>query len=123
MAALAGFGEELLFRGVLQPWLGRIHPWVGIIGANLIFGALHALTPAYAVFATLIGLYFSWLYAGYGEPNLARPIIAHALYDYIAFLIIIREVRREETVPDRAASLEPDESDLESGEDDVSPEP
>ena len=111
LAALAGFGEELLFRGVLQPWLGRIHPWVGIIGANLIFGALHALTPAYAVFATAFGLYLSWLYVGYDEPNLARPIIAHALYDYVAFLIIVREVRREVSAGDAADSVTADKSD------------
>jgi membrane protease YdiL (CAAX protease family) len=111
LAALAGFGEELLFRGVLQPWLGRIHPWVGIIGANLIFGALHALTPAYAVFATAFGLYLSWLYVGYDEPNLARPIVAHALYDYVAFLIIVREVRREATTTNESDLSASDRSD------------
>lgn len=104
LAALAGFGEELLFRGVLQPWLGRINPWVGIVGANLIFGALHALTPGYAVYATAFGLYLSWLYGGFDEPNLARPIIAHALYDYIAFLVIIRDVRLRDR---RAPEFEP----------------
>lgn len=102
LAALAGFGEELLFRGVLQPWLGRIHPWVGIVGANVIFGLLHALTPAYAVYATAFGLYLSWLYSGYDEPNLARPILAHALYDYIAFHVIIRDARRGAS-PDETA--------------------
>lgn len=116
LAALAGFGEELLFRGVLQPWLGRIHPWVGIVGANVIFGLLHALTPAYAVYATVFGLYLSWLYTGFDEPNLARPIIAHALYDYIAFLVIIREVRRQKSAGMPAESGDRDE-DFTGGED------
>lgn len=96
LAALAGFGEELLFRGVLQPWIGRIDPWLGVVAANVIFGLLHALTPGYAVFATVFGLYLSWLYTGFDEPNLARPIVAHALYDYVAFLSIIRDVRRNQ---------------------------
>lgn len=94
LAALAGFGEELLFRGTLQPWIGRLHPAAGLIGVNVLFGLLHALTPAYAMMAALFGLYLSWLAAGPGEPNLLRPIVAHALYDYLAFVLVVREYRR-----------------------------
>ncbi len=119
VAVLAGFGEELLFRGVLQPWLGRGHPLAGLIGANLIFGLLHALTPGYAALATAFGFYLSWLLAGFGEPNLLRPIVAHAAYDYVAFLLIVREYRqgaaRDSAAPpgDRpveAATTESDET-------------
>ena len=95
VAALAGFGEELLFRGVLQPWIGRGHPLAGLIAANLIFGLLHALTPSYAAAATAFGFYLSWLAGGgVGEPNLLRPIVAHAAYDYVAFLLVVREYRQ-----------------------------
>jgi membrane protease YdiL (CAAX protease family) len=94
VAALAGFGEELLFRGVLQPWIGRGHPLAGLIGANLIFGLMHALTPGYAALAAAFGFYLSWLVTGFGEPNLLRPIVAHAAYDYVAFLLIVREYRQ-----------------------------
>jgi membrane protease YdiL (CAAX protease family) len=99
LAALAGFGEELLFRGVLQPWIGRGHPLAGLIGANLVFGLMHALTPGYAALATAFGFYLSWLLGGFGEPNLLRPIVAHAAYDYVAFLLIVREYRRTSTRP------------------------
>src|SRR5262249_20585491 len=54
ISVLAGLGEELLFRGVLQEafgaWLGV---WVGIVIAAVLFGLLHAVTPTYAVFAAL----------------------------------------------------------------------
>jgi membrane protease YdiL (CAAX protease family) len=111
VAALAGFGEELLFRGVLQPWIGRGHPLAGLIGANLIFGLLHALTPGYAALATAFGFYLSWLLAGFGEPNLLRPIVAHAAYDYVAFLLIVREYRqraaRDSAAPPGDRPMEP----------------
>ncbi|REJ95444.1 MAG: CPBP family intramembrane metalloprotease [Planctomycetota bacterium] len=94
LAALAGLGEELMFRGVLQPWIGRIHPLAGLIAANVIFGLLHALTPGYAILAALFGFYLSLLTAWPGEANLLRPIVTHAVYDYIAFLLVVREYRR-----------------------------
>lgn len=95
LAAVAGFSEELLFRGVLQPWIGRLHPWTGIIAANLIFGLLHAVTPTYAIVATAFGFYLSWLYGSPGETNLLRPMVTHAVYDYIAFLLVVRDYRRK----------------------------
>lgn len=102
LALLAGLGEELLFRGVLQPWAARWDPWVAFIGVNLLFGMAHAMTPGYFLFATVVGMYFSWLTAGFpiapralATPNLLRPIIAHAGYDFVAFFLIIRDYRRD----------------------------
>lgn len=101
LALLAGIGEELLFRGVLQGWIGRWNAWGGLVAANLLFGLAHAVTPRYFLFATLIGVYFSWLHAGWpgtpsplGPPNLLRPMIAHALYDFVAFQVIVHDYRR-----------------------------
>jgi membrane protease YdiL (CAAX protease family) len=94
LSALAGVGEELLFRGVLQPWMGRLHPLAGLIGANVLFGLLHGVSPGYALLATAFGFYLSWLVDGPGEPNLLRPIVAHGLYDFVALLLIVREYRR-----------------------------
>ncbi len=101
LALLAGIGEELLFRGVLQGWIGRWNGWVGLVVTNLLFGLAHAVTPRYFLFAGLIGIYFSWLHAGwpgspspFGPPNLLRPMIAHALYDFVAFQVIVRDYRR-----------------------------
>lgn len=95
LAAVAGFSEELLFRGVLQPWIGRLHPWAGILAANLIFGLMHAVTPTYAIVATIFGFYLSWLFAEPGDSNLLRPMVTHAAYDYIAFLLVVRDYRQK----------------------------
>lgn len=83
VAALAGLGEELLFRGVIQAglteWLG---PTTGLLLASLAFGLAHSITPAYLVLATLMGLYMGLLYQW--SDNLLLPVIVHALYDWIA---------------------------------------
>jgi hypothetical protein len=91
-AALAGVCEELLFRGVLEPWLGRLGGPAGWIGASLLFGLAHAVTPTYFVLATAIGAYLSGVqHLGGG---LVAPVIAHALYDWYAFVQIAKDYRR-----------------------------
>jgi len=82
----AGFGEEMLFRGVLQNELGiRIGSDAIAVGiASIIFGLLHAVTPLYAFLAALASVYFGWLYLITG--NLAIPIVTHAFYDWVALL-------------------------------------
>ena len=56
LAALAGVGEELLFRGVLQPWLALWHPTWAFVLTNIAFGLLHAVTPTYALLAVGVGM-------------------------------------------------------------------
>lgn len=81
----AGVGEEMLFRGVMQYELAvRLGDWAAVGLTSLIFGALHAVTPAYAFLATLASFYFGWLYQSTG--NLAVPMAAHALYDMGALI-------------------------------------
>jgi len=93
LALLAGVGEELLFRGTIELALERYHLWGGMILANLLFGLAHSLSWQYFVFATVIGVYLSWLSGFPGERNLLPAILAHGLYDFAAFLLIRREVR------------------------------
>lgn len=109
LAALAGVGEELLFRGLLTSWIGRLDPWAGVIAANLLFAVLHAVTPAYALVAGAFGFYLAWLAESPGSPNLLRPIVTHAVYDYLAFLWIIREhrLRTSATEPIEPTSAPP----------------
>lgn len=85
IAGVAGLGEELLFRGVL-------HPEWGLIGSNVAFGLLHAITPLYVLFAGLLGFFLGWLLNA--SDNLLAPIIAHGLYDFLGFLIVASEYRR-----------------------------
>ncbi len=93
----AGIGEECLFRGVLQPvvegWMPEVNtiltPQVNaILITGVIFGLLHALTPAYFIIATLLSIYFGFLvnYTG----NLLTPLLAHGLYDVVGFLLLKR---------------------------------
>ncbi|GAB4274820.1 MAG: type II CAAX endopeptidase family protein [Methylomicrobium sp.] len=95
LAAIAGFSEELLFRGLLQPWIEA--SWgtaIGLIGSNIIFGLVHAVTPLYAFLATLIGIYLGLAMDYGGDRNLMTPMIIHGLYDFLAFLMIMRSYRR-----------------------------
>lgn len=96
IALLAGLGEEMLFRGVVQAatagWIGgEAGLWAGLLVAAVLFGLAHLITPAYGVLAGLMGLYFGalWLWTG----NLLAPIVAHAVYDFLALLYLRRRSR------------------------------
>ena len=82
VALLAGVGEELLFRGVVQGGLeGIVGSGMALLLASLFFGAMHALSRAYFLVATAMGFYLGWLYLATG--NLLIPIVVHFLYDWI----------------------------------------
>lgn len=90
ISALAGLGEEMLFRGVLQEaFAGWFNVWVGIGVASLLFGLLHSITFTYAVLATVMGAYLGcvWLWA---DQNLLVIVITHALYDFVVLLWLLR---------------------------------
>jgi predicted enzyme related to lactoylglutathione lyase len=89
LAALAGIGEETLFRGVLQPWLAAAIPvWPAVLITGVVFGALHPVSPTYVLLAGLAGAYFGALLVLTG--NLLAPIVAHAGYDFVALLVLAR---------------------------------
>ena len=80
IALLAGLGEELLFRGVLQTYfVGTLGLVWGLLLASTLFGIMHAATLTYALFAGVVGLYLGLFYRW--TDNLLGPIICHALYD------------------------------------------
>jgi membrane protease YdiL (CAAX protease family) len=90
ISVLAGLGEELFFRGVMQDWVAGLGAplWVAILAAALLFGLLHAVTPTYAVLAVGVGVYLGWLYVLSG--NLLAAVVAHALYDFVALVYLTR---------------------------------
>jgi uncharacterized protein len=92
LALLAGFGEEMLVRGVLQGWLTEQVPvaWAVLLTA-VVFGLAHYLSGFYFLFATLIGIYLGVVYHLTG--NLLVVSIAHALYDWIVIRIYLRPQR------------------------------
>ena len=92
----AGFGEEALFRGLLQAGLAE---WIGppnglfwaVAVASLVFGVCHWITPTYAALAALTGLYLGVLMLL--TDSLLAPIIAHGVYDFAALIHLTREKR------------------------------
>ncbi len=97
IAALAGLGEEMLFRGVIQAAIqaeaanefgGLPGMWLGLLIAAALFGLLHSITPTYALLAGLIGLYLGWLWLEY--DNLLVPITVHALYDFVVLVYLVK---------------------------------
>jgi len=88
ISLLAGLGEELLFRGVMQPALQMATGGLGgLILASLLFGMAHWLNAAYVAFAFLMGLYLGLLYWLTG--NLVIPIIVHGAYDFLALKTLL----------------------------------
>jgi len=95
LAAIAGISEEILFRGIIQPWMEN--SWgmtAGLIASNILFGLVHAITPLYAILATSVGIYLGLFLDYGGERNLMTPIVIHAVYDFLAFLVIMRIYRK-----------------------------
>ncbi len=90
IAVSAGVAEEMLFRGVLQTELG-------LLPASILFGLVHFVTPAYAVVATLMGLYIGWLYSVF--ESLFAVILLHALYDLYALAYIRYQTVRTYSKP------------------------
>ena len=89
----AGLGEELLFRGALQPMLARwTNPTFAIVVVGLLFGLAHSLSLTYFVAATIIGCYFGWLAEAYDD--LVAPIVAHAVYDFVALMFLRWRISR-----------------------------
>jgi membrane protease YdiL (CAAX protease family) len=100
LAAIAGVSEELLFRGVIQPWIET--SWgitAGLIVSNIVFGLVHAVTPLYAVLAALVGIYLGLSLDYGGERNLLIPIIIHGFYDFLAFVALMRVYRASLSEP------------------------
>lgn len=89
IALLAGLGEELLFRGWLQGLLAReLGLWPALLAASAVFGLAHFLSAGYALYAALTGLYLGIIYQATG--NLYVVAAVHALYDFIALVILTR---------------------------------
>ena len=93
IAALAGLGEEMIFRGVVQTalaeWLGgETGPITALAISAVLFGMLHAVTPTYALLAAIIGLYLGWLWME--MDNLLVPVVVHGLYDFAALTYLVK---------------------------------
>ncbi len=98
LAGLAGLGEELLFRGVIQAGLARLVPnYLALLSASVLFGLAHFATSTYAVVAGLMGLYLGGLFLVQG--TLLAPVVTHGLYDFVALLLVVQRYRASQAGP------------------------
>lgn len=89
VAVAAGVGEEVFFRGWLQPVIG----W---IPASLAFGAAHVAGTrlvAFGVWATGMGLALGAVASLTG--GVLAPMVAHACYDLAAFRYLAELTRQQ----------------------------
>ncbi len=103
ISLLAGIGEELLFRGLLQPGLERRFGLaLGCLVASLVFGLAHAVTVTYVFLATGFGLYLGWL--AHFTDGLVAPMVAHGLYDFLILWYLVAGGTRPDLMPIDAES-------------------
>ncbi len=81
---VVALGEEFLFRGLIQQWLGDWlrSPWAGLILASLLFGAVHLWYQAFpnwrfAVLAGLAGIFYGLAFRS--AKSIRSSMVAHAL--------------------------------------------
>jgi uncharacterized protein len=83
LAVLSSIGEELLFRGLLQPWLG-------LLPQALLFGIVHQLPGAsrwvWVGWATAVGVALGAMFQLTG--SLAGPLVAHAVINGLNLLFL-----------------------------------
>jgi membrane protease YdiL (CAAX protease family) len=97
IAILAGLGEELLFRGLIQNGLADLTGTaIALLAASLAFGLLHMITPMYASLASLVGLYLGGLLLLTGD--LVVPIVTHVAYDMVALSYVRQRWRKGDEV-------------------------
>ncbi|MBW2527403.1 MAG: CPBP family intramembrane metalloprotease [Deltaproteobacteria bacterium] len=78
IAGFSSLGEELLFRGLLQPWLG-------LVLASLLFGVVHQLPGSsrwvWVAWATVVGFALGAIFSLTG--SLLGSLVAHAVINAI----------------------------------------
>ena len=102
ICVLAGIGEELFFRGLMQDGIvhgigGTVGLICGIVISSLFFGAAHLITPTYGIIAFFMSLYFAALFLWSG--NILVPIITHALYDYCVIRFLLLRFQKTQSKP------------------------
>ncbi|MEY2427602.1 MAG: protease family protein [Verrucomicrobiota bacterium] len=83
---LVPVGEEMLFRGVLYPWIKQSgFPRLAVWGTSLVFAAIHQNMVAFLPLLVL-ALLFTGLYER--TNNLLAPISAHAAFNAVNFAVL-----------------------------------
>lgn len=83
IAVFSSLGEELLFRGLIQPY-------VGVLPASVLFGFLHQVPGqgrwVWMTWALVVGALFGIIFAATG--SLVGPILAHGLINAVNLLFL-----------------------------------
>jgi len=100
LALASSVGEELLFRGALQPW-------IGLVPQAIIFAALHVGPGTrylpWTISALVMGIVFGIMYRLTGD--LGGPIVAHFTINFVNLRFIART-----DIPDDAPPPAPREA-------------
>ena len=87
---LAPLVEELLFRGILYPFLKRAsHRKLALWGTSFLFAAIHANLVTF-IPLTFLAVIFTLLYETTG--NLLSPILAHSLFNAMNFFYLLQQL-------------------------------
>ncbi len=102
LSLVAGFGEEIVYRGYAIPVLGHLVGDIGAVAlASAVFGVLHAYQGSVGIARTaLMGAVLAWGLLATG--SLWPPIAAHALIDVVAGVFLAEWLmvpRRPDGVP------------------------
>lgn len=88
MAILPAVGEELIFRGILQPQMIKLvrNPHVGIILTAVFFSAFHLQFLGFFSRA-ILGVLFGYIF--YYSKNIRYPILAHFINNFFALSLVM----------------------------------
>ena len=101
---LAGFCEEMLFRGPIQTaLLRRMPPAAALFGGALLFGLMHLDLHGLPL-RTLLGMWLAWIVWRGG--SIFPAMLAHALYDSTSLAIAAWGLRHATVQEAAAASTE-----------------
>lgn len=94
LAVISAFGEEMLFRGAIQPF-------AGLALTSILFGLLH-LGPngsisAWSLWAMLAGVLLGWTFNE--THSLWPPIIAHFIVNFTGIMALRRWVNKTQLQP------------------------
>jgi len=64
---------------------------LGLLLTSVIFGLCHSLTSTYFVWATMFGMLMGIEYNLIGLP---AAVLTHAVYDWVAFVILLKSWKR-----------------------------
>ena len=107
IALLAGFTEELLYRGPIQAaFLRRLPPWLAIGGTALLFSLAHMDLHGAALRLGL-GILLGWLV--YRRKSIFPAMVTHFTYDAVALGVTAWAVRGEGVAPFIKHATEPHE--------------